>query len=221
MTPEEFRRTANVSRETIIALERYHELILRWQSKMNLIAESTKGDIWGRHFSDSAQLAKYALQDPPNLRGTNSDAAPGKKIYMDLGSGAGFPGLILALLGARPLHLVEANGRKATFLAEAARYMGLDSNDYVVHPVRVDALDQEFAGRAAVVTARALANLNQLLGMAAPLLAPEGICVFPKGRAWRQELAAAQQNWTMLIETFDSESDREAAILRISDLHRK
>lgn len=221
MTPEEFRLKTDVSRETLSSLQRYCDLIMAWQSKMNLVAPSTIDDIWFRHFFDSAQLAKYIQPDLGDHSVGHGCDDVRTEICVDIGSGAGFPGLILALLGVRPLHLVESNKRKAIFLNEAARVLGLNRDDCVVHSVRAQSVSTTLVGTAAVVTARALTRLTDLLGLAAPLLAPGGVCVFPKGRLWRGELAEAESDWKMSVEIFDSETDADARILRISELSKE
>jgi 16S rRNA (guanine(527)-N(7))-methyltransferase RsmG len=134
----------------------------------------------------------------------------------DLGSGAGFPGLVLAAAAPdREIHLVESDRRKAAFLIEAARLLGLSR--LRVHATRIEAASLP---PVASVTARALAPLPALLSYAAPLLAPDGVAVFPKGRSAEAELTDAIRHWTMTVERFQSRTDPEATILRLSDIHR-
>lgn len=191
-----------VSRETESRLDMFAALLLRWNARINLVAEHDAPLIWHRHILDSAQLAPLF---PP---------LPGPVV--DLGSGAGFPGLILALITGRETHLVEADRRKAAFLREAARH--LDIARLHIHPERIAAADLP---RAAIVTARALAPLVQLLPHAHRILRPEGSAIFPKGRAAETELAIAVESWTMVTERFPSLTDPAATILRLSALTPK
>jgi 16S rRNA (guanine527-N7)-methyltransferase len=189
-----------VSRETRARLDRLKFLLLEWNRRINLVAERDEGAIERRHIVDSLQL--WPLLP---LRGP----------LVDLGSGAGFPGLVLALVAERPIHLIESDRRKAAFLTEASRVLGLAHVQ--VHAMRIEAVP--LTGMAAV-TARALAPLRDLLPHAARLLAPGGVAVFPKGRNAEAELTEAAHDWTMRIERFQSRTDPEATILRLSDIRR-
>ncbi|MCZ6764739.1 MAG: 16S rRNA (guanine(527)-N(7))-methyltransferase RsmG [Alphaproteobacteria bacterium] len=209
MSAEQFQRATNVSRETLALVQAYCDLIDHWQGRVNLIARSTRTDIWRRHFLDSAQLAPHIhRQDSPTV----------DNIVVDIGSGAGFPGIILAILGVKPLHLVEANRRKAVFLEEAARQLGLD---FTVHSVRAQAAVDALGGQAATVVARAVARLPQLLGLAAPLLSEGGTAILPRGRRWQEDIGAAQSQWAFEFEALESVTDPQARILRISKLAPK
>jgi 16S rRNA (guanine(527)-N(7))-methyltransferase RsmG len=181
-------------------LDRFVQLLLRWNPRINLVARGDEAELWHRHILDSAQLAPL-LPDPVGD-------------LIDLGSGAGFPGLILALLTEWRVHLVEADHRKAAFLREAIRETGATA---IVHAARAEALSIA-PGR--VVTARALAPLATLLDLAQPLLAPDGICVLPKGRGVEDELTAAAGEWHMRVERFPSRTSPGATILRISEIQR-
>ena len=189
-----------VSRETEARLHDYAALLLRWNARINLIAERTEGAVWERHVLDSLQLL-------PLL-------PPGNGPHTDIGAGAGLPGLVLAAAHGRETHLVEADRRKAAFLIEAARTLGLGSR-VKVHAQRIEAATPPLA---AVLTARALAPLPLLLGYARQLLAPGGVAVFPKGRNAEQELTAAARDWTMQVERFPSTTDPSATILRLSEI---
>jgi 16S rRNA (guanine527-N7)-methyltransferase len=190
----------DVPRETSEALERFASLLLHWNRTVNLIAAGDESSLWQRHIADSLQLAP--LMRPP----------PAKAI--DLGSGAGFPGLILALATGVPFDLIEADTRKAVFLREAARITGA--------PVRVLAsrIEATDLPPAPLITTRALAPLPKLLALAAPLLAPGGTCLFLKGSGAQAELTAAAAQWHMQVQCFPSQTAPNACILRISDLHR-
>ncbi|MBX6742099.1 MAG: 16S rRNA (guanine(527)-N(7))-methyltransferase RsmG [Acetobacteraceae bacterium] len=188
-----------VSRETEARLREFLALLQRWNARINLVADRDEGSLWQRHVLDSLQLAPLL---PP------SDGP-----IVDLGSGAGFPGLILALASNRPTHLIESDRRKAAFLIEAARTLGLPL--VKIHPTRIEAVT---LSPAAVVSARALAPLPDLLRHAHKLLALGGIALFPKGRTAEQELTAAARGWNMRVERFPSRTDPASTILRISEI---
>lgn len=190
----------DISRETTEALERFAALLLRWNRTVNLIARTTEPRLWERHIADSLQLAPLM---PPR---------PGRTI--DLGSGAGFPGLVLAIATGVHFDLIEADQRKAAFLREAAR---ITSAAVEVHATRIEAARLV---PAPLITARALAPLPKLLALAAPLLATGGICLFLKGANVQAELTEAAREWHMQVEILPSQTAPEACVLRISDLSR-
>ena len=188
----------NVSRETWGQLEAYVEILLKWHKAINLIGPATVDDIWSRHILDSAQLVPLL---PPEA----------KKIA-DLGTGAGFPGLVLAAL--RPdldVVLVESDARKAAFLGEAGRRMSLVKQPKIVIG-RIEAVP---SAQADVVVARALAPLGTLLSWADRHRAAHAICLFHKGRDWLVELTEAQRGWDIEAQHFPSATDRDAVLLRI------
>ena len=185
-----------VSRETLARLARHLELLGRWQKRINLVGPATLADPWRRHVLDSAQLAPFI--------------PPGRRIA-DIGSGAGFPGLVLAILRGGPVDLIESDARKAAFLHEAVRATGAPAR---VHNARAESL----ALTADVVTARACAPLDRLLELALPLLAPGGRCVFPKGARAGEELDAARARWRMTARRHPSLSAPDGAILELDGL---
>ncbi len=191
---------AGISPDQRERLERFAALLLRWNERINLVSRADTVTLWQRHILDSAQLAPL-LPDPPGR-------------LIDLGSGAGFPGLVLALLTRWEVHLVESDQRKAAFLREAARATAACA---IIHAGRAESLR---VAPARVVTARALAPLPALLPIAAPLLEPDGICLFPKGRGVAAELTAAAAGWHMLVERFPSRTSPDATLLRISEIRR-
>jgi 16S rRNA (guanine527-N7)-methyltransferase len=201
--PDDFQRETAVSRETLVRLETYAALLRRWTRAINLVSEASLRDLWRRHMLDSAQLMPL-LPAPPDAR---------RRVILDLGSGAGFPGLVLALLGAGEVHLVESDRRKAVFLREAARQTGSDAR---VHDRRIEDLPPLAAD---VVTARACAPLSKLLEYARdiPGATPgtRPCCLFLKGKRADQELTEARKHWTMRVESFPSRSDPGGTILRI------
>jgi 16S rRNA (guanine527-N7)-methyltransferase len=198
MTPATFQRLAAVSRETLERLELYHQLLSRWQSKLNLVGPTTLADPWRRHFLDSAQLRSLLLEST--------------RTVVDLGSGAGFPGLVLAIIGGYQIHLIESDQRKVAFLREVA---AATAAAVTIHPTRIEAAPPLSAD---VVCARALAPLARLLDYAIPFLGAHSVCLFPKGRQVETELAEAGLRWSFTVERFASLSESSGQILRLSAL---
>ena len=190
----------DVSRETRLTLERFACLLLRWNRTVNLIARQDEPLLWERHIADSLQLAPLMAPRPDRA--------------IDLGSGAGFPGLILALATQVRFDLIEADQRKAAFLREAARITGAPAH---IHAVRIETA---MLPPAPLITARAVAPLPRLLELAAPLLAPGGTCLFLKGAGVPAELTAAAPQWHMRTECIPSRTAAGASILRITELSR-
>jgi 16S rRNA (guanine527-N7)-methyltransferase len=189
------------SPETTARLAAYGDLLLRWNTRINLISGETVADIDQRHIADCAQLQ-------PRLPLTGPIA--------DIGSGAGLPGLVLAILQPeREIHLVESDKRKAAFLVEASAQLKLPM-------IRVHACRAENATLPplSAITARALAPLATLLPYADKCLAPGGVAVFPKGRTAEKELTEAALGWHFICERFPSATNPEATILRLSNIHR-
>jgi 16S rRNA (guanine527-N7)-methyltransferase len=172
-----------VSRETESRLDAYADLLLQWQTKTNLVASSTLPNLWTRHISDSLQLLALA---------------PVAKIWVDLGSGGGFPGVVLACaLAETPgaiVHLVERNAKKAAFLREALRITGAAGT---VHLADIGDSVDSFAGPADCVTARAVAPLHQLVGFAEPLVGKGATALFLKGQDVEAELTEATKYWKL------------------------
>jgi 16S rRNA (guanine527-N7)-methyltransferase len=200
--PDLFKRHGiDVSRETIEKFSRYAALLLKWQKVINLVGESTLDDLATRHFLDSAQLIKHI---------------PNKDIRLvDMGSGAGFPGLVLAMLGMTDVHLVESDVRKATFLREVSRET---STKVTVYDDRVE--DTHISG-VNIITARALAPLKDLLTMARKISDDNFDCLFLKGEKTEEELATAQKRWNFDVEIFPSVTDSDGKILYINNLKDK
>lgn len=186
----------DVSRETLDKLDAYAKLLEKWQKRINLVSKTTIPDLWTRHFLDSAQLLR-ALP-------------PGANTLVDMGSGAGFPGLILAVFGVPDVHLIESDTRKVAFLREAARVTG---TDVTLHNARIESVAPFPAD---VVTARALAPIRRLLDYAHPFLAEKGgFSIFPKGRRYKEELDEAGENLPDDIEILTSLSDPESVLIKI------
>ena len=179
----------------------YLDLLVRWNTRINLVANGEVPHLWRRHVEDSLQLLEFM-------------PSSGEGPAIDLGSGGGFPGLVLAIASARPFHLIESDRRKAAFLLEAVRETRAPA---MVHNSRIELVQLP---PAALITARALASLDTLLGLAAPLLAPNGICLFPKGRYVEDELTIAARQWHMNVAQAPSRTDPAGTILIISEVRR-
>ena len=197
-TPEQFAKAENVSRETLDRLRAYADLLLVWNKKINLISKSTEADIWRRHIQDSAQLYPLIPRDCLSLT--------------DLGSGAGLPGLVLAIMGVKGVRLVESDVRKCAFLREAARATGADAQ---VLTQRIETLG---SGPVDVVTARALAPLTELLTLAKPLIGPKTECLFLKGQHIEAELTQAHKIWTMQVDCRPSRTDPTGSVVRVREV---
>lgn len=194
----------DVSRETARALRSFTDLLTHWNRKINLVSRADARTLPERHVADSAQL--WTL------------APPGIARWRDLGSGAGFPGLVVAILAAEhapglDVELVESDQRKAAFLATAIRALGLSAR---VHPARIEALDLPPAD---VVSARALAPLPVLIGHAAKHRKPDGIALFPKGETVHNEIAEAALRWSFAHRLHPSLTDPRSAIVEIGAIH--
>lgn len=199
---EDFARDLDVSRETLARFAAYAALLEKWNRRINLVGRDTLDDLWRRHFLDSAQLLALLPAAP--------EGRP--RVIADLGSGAGFPGLVLALLGAGELHLIESDLKKCAFLREAARETGAA---VTIHAGRIEEVTELEAD---LVTARALAPLEKLLDYARPLLRPGGTALLLKGRGAEQELTALGGHATMTIGRTPSRSDKAGVILSIEGL---
>ncbi|HEV2676874.1 MAG TPA: 16S rRNA (guanine(527)-N(7))-methyltransferase RsmG [Aliidongia sp.] len=194
MTEAEFTALVSVSRETRDRLAAYVAVLVKWNAKINLVGPATLSDVWRRHILDSAQI---------HLAVANTG------VLVDLGSGAGLPGLILAIMGGPQVHLVESDARKCAFLHEAARVTG---TAVTIHNKRIDAVPSL---QADIVTARALAPLAQLLDHAIRFLKPAGKCVFLKGARQADELTEARKCWHMRVTERPSLSDPSGVILEV------
>jgi 16S rRNA (guanine527-N7)-methyltransferase len=190
----------DVSRETLEKLTIFVDLLLKWSATINLVSRADLPHLWPRHVADSLQLLPLLPTPAQTL--------------IDLGSGGGFPGLVLALASDWHVELIEADRRKAAFLREAVRATGAHAT---VHATRIE---DTMLPLAAAVTARALAPLPQLIALAAPKLRPDGIGLFMKGRNTESELTSAQKEWHMAVRQIISHTDPLATILRITDIRR-
>jgi len=194
-----------VSRETLVRLDRFVDLLLTWQKTTNLIAPSTIPHLWTRHVADSLQVLQIV-----------SDA----RSWVDLGSGGGFPGMVIACALAEHtgalVHLVESNAKKAAFLREAQRITGAP---VAVHAERIERFVGHFRDPLDIVTARALAPLSDLLTLSSPLLTRKGVQgLFLKGRDAEAELRDAGKSWMMDTALIPSRTDPDGRILAVRAL---
>jgi 16S rRNA (guanine527-N7)-methyltransferase len=199
-----------VSRETVARLDRFAALLLEWQQRQNLIAPSTEPTLWTRHIADSLQLLPLA---------------PAARIWADLGSGAGFPGIAIACaLADSPgpeaprVHLIESIAKKAAFLREAVLVTGAPA---VVHHERIADFISHAPDRIDVVTARALAPLTKLVAEAYPLLKRGALGLFPKGQDVEAELTAASKCWRIQATLVPSRTDPRSRIVVVTGARPK
>jgi len=194
-----------VSRETEARLDRFIDLLLTWQAKTNLVAPSTLPQLWTRHVADSLQLLPLA---PPEV-----------KVWVDFGSGGGFPAIPIAcVLAERPgsqVHLVESNNKKAAFLREAVRALNLPAK---IHAQRIENFGDSFGDSADVVSARALAPLKTVCDQAVPLIARGAVGLFLKGQDVDAELTEAAKYWSIEAEKVPSKTSPDGCIVVVRSL---
>lgn len=197
---DEFCARTSVSRETLAMLEIHAELLKSWNRSINLVSAGTMEALWTRHFLDSAQLLRLA---PPARR------------WVDLGSGGGFPGAVVAIMARDKTEtvLIESDQRKAAFLRTLSR----QTIGFEVLSKRLENADPQFGD---VVSARALAPLGTLLGHVHRHLKPEGRAILPKGKKVQAEIGQALEHWRFDCETYPSETNEEAVILSIGGIRR-
>jgi 16S rRNA (guanine527-N7)-methyltransferase len=200
-------RLTPVSRETEARLDRYVELLLEWQAKTNLVAPSTLPSLWTRHISDSLQLLTLA---------------PSAKVWADLGSGGGFPGVVLACaLAETPavmVHLIERNAKKAAFLREALRVTNARGT---VHLSDIGDNVDRITGPVDCITARALAPLHQLIGFAEPLMRQGAKALFLKGQDVEAELTEATKYWNIKPQLHSSRTGGHGWIVELDQIERR
>lgn len=200
-------RLTPVSRETLRRLDLFVETLLAWNAKTNLISTNTIPHLWTRHIADSLQLL---------------DLAPNARTWIDLGSGGGFPGLVIACaladIPGATVHLVESSTKKAAFLREAADVTGAPA---VIHAERIEKFVERFDGAADVVTARALSPLKSLLDQSFGLLKTGALGLFPKGQSVDAELTDATKYWNINIDLAPSRTDSKGRIVVVRALARR
>lgn len=199
----EFSKTIDVSRETLQMLVVYEQMLRKWNAKINLVSDESLRTIWQRHFLDSAQLW---------------DLSPKKGLWVDLGSGGGFPGIIIAILARDMLEqkvvLVEADQRKAAFLRSIIRELNLNAR------VKAERIETIMPQNADVLTARALAPLSRLLAYTHRHRRSDGLALFPKGERVEIELADALEHWRFDCQKHPSITDSKSTILSVGELSR-
>lgn len=196
----------NVSRETVERLQDYVALLKKWNKRINLVARRSANEVWQRHIEDSAQILKYA-------------PLPVER-WLDLGSGGGLPGLVVAIIGAasgqiQQVTLVESDTRKAVFLGEVSRILGLNT---VILNERIESIPAQNAN---VISARALADLPALFDLSIRQATAGATYIFPKGATHRDEIRRAMESWTFDVIVHPSVTEPDAAILVVRNLARK
>ena len=201
-----FCDTYNVSRETFSKLESYCQSLQEWQQKFNLVSKNSLNDIWKRHIEDSAQLFEYIPSSAEQL--------------LDIGSGAGFPGMVIAIMAAEKtpylnITMTDSIMKKTVYLNHVREITGLSNVDIL--NCRVEKLDRKFD----VITARAVAPLDELFVYSSQLLSKNGICIFPKGLSYQDEISVAKQKWNFDIQAFCSKTSEDGKILIVSNIVKK
>ena len=197
---DDFQAATGVSRETMERLQIYADVLKDWNSRMNLVARSTLEEVWHRHMLDSAQLFPLIPKET--------------KVLVDLGSGAGFPGLVLAIMGVPEVHLIESTGKKASFLRAVAEETAVSVK---IHNNRIEAVKPFIAD---VITARALAPLDKLLGYAQPFSGVDTRHFYLKGQHVGDELTDAHKIWNMKVDRQPSSTDPRGSVLSVCEVSR-
>jgi 16S rRNA (guanine527-N7)-methyltransferase len=194
----------DVSRETMERLALFEALVQKWSPRINLVSKPSLADLWARHIWDSAQVYSHA-EDQTH--------------WVDIGSGGGFPALIMAILAKkahpqRRITMIESDARKSMFLRTVVRELDLNGT------VLVQRIESAPPQAAEILSARALADLNTLLTYAELHLDPKGQCLFMKGESWQAEVTEARKNWDFSLDPQVSQTNPQAAILKIKDIAR-
>ena len=203
MNADDFQRITDVSRETLKQFQLYADLLEKWQKSINLVSNSTLSDKWRRHFYDSAQLIDFINKDTKPLK------------ILDLGSGAGFPGLVISLLGAGEVHLVEAVGKKCSFMKQVIQKTGMNA---IVHNERIEQMN---AFSVDLITSRACADLDKLLELTSPFMNDQTECLFLKGEKSEDEIKHASKKWAFHVKKIPSKSEESGMIIHLSNIQRK
>jgi 16S rRNA (guanine527-N7)-methyltransferase len=190
-----------VSRETFERLSLYHDFLLKWQNKVNLISPDTIAHAWQRHFLDALQLLPLI---------TNINAK-----IIDLGTGAGFPGMVLAIAGATNVHLIESDTKKILFLREVAR---ITDTNVMLHHGRIE---EKLTSPGDIITSRACSPLGTLLQLASNYVSHETICLFHKGKNYSKEIDDANIHWSFIPDIVESITDSQSAILKLTSIEKR
>lgn len=193
----------DVSRETLLKLRAYEASLQEWQNKFNLVSKASLDDAWNRHFIDSMQLFKYIPQSAQSL--------------YDFGSGAGFPGMVLAIMAAEKtpylkVSLIESIGKKTLYLKHVSEICSVNVE---IFNQRIESLPKN---KVDVITSRAMTSLSDLLGYAYPFCKKETVCIFPKGKKHQEEIDEAKKHWQFECQIHPSETSSEGVILVITKL---
>lgn len=205
MSAEDVLGHLNVSRETSDRLKKLADLLCKWNPKINLVSKTTLPDLWERHIYDSAQVFQCA--DHPVDH------------WVDIGSGGGFPGLVIAIMAAETnsptkLTMIESDQRKCAFLRTVLRETGVTAT------VITKRIEQAEPQNASILSARALADLDLLFSFAERHLSETGTALFPKGATWEKELRKAEESWSFNHEVITSKTEAEAVILKVGEIRR-
>lgn len=203
MNSDEFQQQTGVSRETLKLFQLYSDLLERWQKSINLVSNNTLKDKWRRHFLDSAQLMDYIKPTDEPLK------------ILDLGSGAGFPGLVISLLGAGEVHLVEGVGKKCSFMKQVIQKTAMSA---VVHNERIEHMG---VFPVDLITSRACADLGKLLELTFPFMTEFTECLFLKGEKADEEISNASKKWCFNVKKVPSKSEESGMILHLTNIKRK
>ena len=199
MSAEDFQIHLNVPRETMDKFIIFSELLKKWQKSINLVSNNTLSDMWRRHFFDSAQLINFI----PERENT---------VILDLGSGAGFPGLVLSILGVSRVHLVEAVGKKCYFMNHVIRDTGINA---IVHNERIEKMTPFPVD---TITSRACADIGTLLQLTASFRGEKTECLFLKGERWQEEIQTAQKKYSFNVKKQASKSEESGMVLSLSNI---
>ncbi|WP_339861497.1 16S rRNA (guanine(527)-N(7))-methyltransferase RsmG [Paremcibacter congregatus] len=200
-TEERFFNVSGVSRETMENIRKYANLLVKWQKQINLVSDSTLPDLWTRHFYDSFQLKQHFDAD-----------RIGKLTILDIGSGAGFPGLLLSMCRIGDFHMVESNNKKCAFMRQVIRETQCQAT---IHNERVEKLSSFPVD---YIISRACASLDKLFDLSRNFISDDTICLFLKGQIAEQEIAEARQNWDFQVEKFTSATEETGMILKVSHI---
>jgi len=201
VTEKTFAQKTNVSREALANMRIYAQLLTKWQKKINLVSESTMQDLWSRHFYDSFQLKAHF-----------DKLATEKAKILDIGSGAGFPGLLLSMLGCGEFHMVESNNKKCAFMRQVIR----DTNcNAIIHNERIENIRPFHVD---YIISRACASLDKLFDLGQNFIHEETLCLFLKGQTAEQEITDARRNWAFEVEKFTSITEDSGMLLKVSHI---
>ncbi len=198
---KDLQTVAGVSRETYERLKAYQDLLLKWQTKINLIGPDTVSDSWHRHFIDSLQLLPY-------INDLNARA-------VDFGTGAGFPGMVLAIAGAGDMHLIESDMKKVMFLREVAR---ITNTKVTIHHQRIERASIQ---NVSIIYSRACSSLSELFSYASTYVSRETICYFHKGKNYSKEILDANGDWLFDYTSYPSVTDAQGTLVKVEHLSPK